>query len=73
MIKIDPFKILDNSHTHTSEIKISYITDNPNIKVVSAFILGKGLVILWEGTAYDEIGQWTDVDVTNKLHELFPN
>jgi hypothetical protein len=28
-------------------------------------------ITLWEGSAYDAIGQWTDTDVTNRLNELY--
>ena len=28
-------------------------------------------VTLWEGDAYDAIGQFTDIDVTNRLIEIF--
>lgn len=28
-------------------------------------------VVLWEGDAYDAIGQWTDTDVQNRLNALY--
>ena len=28
-------------------------------------------IILWEGNAYDTIGQWTDTDVQSRLNELY--
>lgn len=28
-------------------------------------------IVLWEGAAYDSIGQWTDTQVTARLTELY--
>jgi len=41
---------------------------NKKVAVVTAEL---GYIILWEGTAYDSIGQWTDTDVENKLRTLY--
>jgi hypothetical protein len=30
-----------------------------------------GSVVLWEGDAYDAIGQWTDLDVTARIKEIY--
>jgi hypothetical protein len=30
-------------------------------------------IVLWEGDAYDTIGQWTDVDVQNKIKNFIHN
>lgn len=53
-------------------IEITSILDNPTKKTVTAFIVGKPYnVILWEGAAYDAIGQWTDIDVRARIIVLF--
>jgi hypothetical protein len=53
-----------------SEITITEITDNPETKSVRAFTQELGVFDLWEGEAYDAIGQWTDADVVAKIKEL---
>ena len=53
-------------------IEIVSIMDNPTKKTVTAYIVGKPYnVILWEGAAYDNIGQWTDADVQARIIQLF--
>jgi hypothetical protein len=53
-----------------SKIEVRNITDDSvGKKVVATTSLGK--VVLWEGAAYDAIGQWTDTDVHNRLVELY--
>lgn len=53
-------------------VEIVSIMDNPTKKTVTAYIVDKPYnVILWEGSAYDLIGQWSDADVKNKIIELF--
>jgi len=54
-----------------SKITILQIADLPNRKIVRAHTRELGVVILWEGTNYDTIGQWTDTDVINRLNELY--
>jgi hypothetical protein len=53
-----------------SKIEVKNIVDDSVAKkVIANTSLGK--IILWEGAAYDAIGQWTDADVHNKLVELY--
>ena len=54
-----------------SEITVIEMVDNPENKTVTAFIQELGPVTIWEGAAYDAIGQWTDEDVINKINELY--
>lgn len=52
-------------------IEIDHIVDNYAQKKVTAFtksVLGQ--VVLWEGEAYDTIGQWTDDDVKQRLLQI---
>lgn len=53
-----------------SEITVLEVVDNPERKTVRAFTQELGIFNLWEGDAYDAIGQWTDADVVAKITEL---
>ena len=54
------------------KIEILSITDSSVDKKVTAEIKGiLGTVVLWEGAAYDAIGQWTDTEVINRIKELY--
>lgn len=72
MITIPRFKLPKRTPRPTT-VTLDYTIDNPNKKILYAHTLEVGRIILWEGAAYDAIGQWTDNDVTNKLKELYPN
>lgn len=53
-------------------LTVERVVDLPSKKVVKCFVKElKEAVILWEGEAYDQIGQWTDSDVQSKLTELY--
>lgn len=55
-----------------SKLEILKIEDNSNDKTVTVYLKNPNKsVILWEGKAYDEIGQWTDNDVSDRLKEIF--
>jgi len=54
-----------------SKITINEVVDNSERKIVLAYTLELGVITLWEGDAYDAIGQWTDTDVINKINELY--
>jgi hypothetical protein len=53
-----------------NEVTIQEITDNPERKIVKAFTRELGQLVLWEGDAYDTIGQWTDSDVIARINVL---
>lgn len=53
------------------QITIFSIQDFPSRKLVQANTREIGVVVLWEGEAYDTIGQWTDADVINRINELY--
>lgn len=61
----------EKSKTVTT-LTVSRIVDLPKKKMVRAFIeeLDEP-VVLWEGAAYDSIGQWTDLNVEARLAELY--
>lgn len=56
----------------TNTLTLTNALDMWSSKRVEVFIqeLGKS-VLLWSGTDYDNIGQWTDADVNTKVLELF--
>lgn len=55
-----------------TELTIERYVDNPGLKVVRVFIKEvHEPIILWEGVAYDNIGQWTDEDANKRLQELY--
>jgi hypothetical protein len=54
-----------------NEISINRMVDLPQQKKVLVFTNELGQVVLWEGTTYDAIGQWTDQDVIARLNELY--
>ena len=71
-LEIPVVKTIVEKQTITlTEINITRIVDRPNDKIVRAFIreLFEPL-ILWEGAEYDTAGQWTDVDVQNRIITL---
>ena len=52
-------------------LNIMSITDLPDRKTVYAITTDRINITLWEGEAYDAIGQWTDADVINRIQELY--
>lgn len=76
-MKIDlknPKKVVlqEEKSKEITSLTITRLVDLPKKKVVRAFVEElDGPVVLWEGAAYDAIGQWTDADVQNRLTELY--
>jgi len=64
-------KTIPAYESKTNKITILSVMDNPSTKTVTAKTLEFGSVILWQGAAYDAIGQWTDTDVQNRLIALY--
>lgn len=63
---ISPEKI-----TTINSIEVTNMLDDPINKKVLASTKEVGAIILWEGAAYDAIGQWTDTDVQNRILEMY--
>ncbi len=65
--------VLMERRTKTIEkVTVRSIVDFPSQKRVVAQIKEIGdPVVLWDGDAYDAIGQWTDTDVQNRLNEIY--
>ena len=61
----------EKSKTVTT-LTVNRIVDLPKKKIVRAFVeeLDEP-VVLWEGAAYDAVGQWTDANVEARLTELY--
>jgi hypothetical protein len=54
----------------TNQITIVKEVDNPVEKTVKVYT-DKGIVYtLWSGQTYDSIGQWTDVEVIERLRQI---
>ena len=66
------FVTQEEKSKNVSTLTVARIVDLPKKKVVRAFIeeLDEP-VVLWEGAAYDAIGQWTDANVEARLTELY--
>ena len=57
-----------------SKIIISHIVDDYSRKKIIAHTRSfLGTVVLWEGEEYDSVGQWTDLDVKNRIIEIVEN
>jgi hypothetical protein len=55
-----------------STLTVQRVVDLPAKKVVRVFVQELDEpVVLWEGAAYEAIGQWTDADVESRLTELY--
>jgi hypothetical protein len=53
-------------------LTVERVVDMPSEKKVFAFIVElMDRVELWSGDSYDEIGQWTDTDVINRIKEIY--
>jgi hypothetical protein len=53
------------------QLEVNYFVDSPSEKIVEAYIKSIGRVVLWEGDAYDAIGDWTNTDVSNRIKEIY--
>jgi hypothetical protein len=55
-----------------NELTVKRLVDFPEKKKVVAFIKEvNNPVVLWEGVAYDTIGDWTSANVSERLTELY--
>jgi hypothetical protein len=58
----------------TNEFSIQEIFENPTMKKVSVRVAltthNVNFLTVWEGDAYDQIGQWTDTDLINAVTQL---
>ena len=55
-----------------STLTVIRVVDLPKKKMVRAFVEEiDGPITLWEGDAYDAIGQWTDTDVQTRLTQIY--
>lgn len=56
-----------------SSITVMRFTDFPIEKKVIAYCADLiGEIVLWEGEAYDTIGDWTNQDAIDRIKELYP-
>lgn len=64
-------KTITNTIT-ANTITIMSIIDSPVRKTIEAQTIGyPSRILLWSGSTYDTIGQWTDSDVINRIHQIY--
>lgn len=56
---------------YISDVTVTGMYDDPINKRVTVNTENQGRLILWEGNEYDNIGQWTDQDVIDRINEMF--
>jgi len=54
-----------------SEINIMYMIDNPMEKKLTVVTKELGQVVVFEGQSYIDAGQWTDLDVIDRLLVIY--
>lgn len=66
--------IQEEKSKEITTLTINRVVDLPKQKIVRCFCeeLDEP-VILWEGEAYDQAGQWSDDDVQKRLTDLYNN
>jgi hypothetical protein len=73
-ISLDNPKVVREIPAYTltiSDINVEYFVDSPSEKIVEAYLENLGMIILWQGEAYDAIGDWTNADVEARIKELY--
>lgn len=69
-----PKKVIlqEEKSKNISSLTVVRVVDLPKQKMVRCFCEElDDAIVLWEGAAYDAIGQWTDTDVLNRITELY--
>ena len=65
-------KALGNKEVEIDKIEIHELVDSPISKTVTAICRNHPVRIkLWEGAAYDAIGDWTNQNVIDRVLELY--
>lgn len=65
-------KALGNREVEVDKIEIFEIIDNPLRKTVMAICRNHPVrIMLWEGPAYDAIGEWTTQNVIDRVLEIY--
>ena len=54
-----------------SEINVMYMIDNPMEKKLTVVTKELGQVVVFEGQSYIDAGQWTDLDVIDRLLVIY--
>ena len=55
-----------------TKLTVARVVDLPKQKVVRCFCEElEEAIVLWEGAAYDSIGQWSDADVQARIAEIY--
>jgi hypothetical protein len=65
-------KIIESGEVKViQELNITRLIDMIDHKKVIALTKELITITLWEGAAYDSIGQWTDKDVSDRIKSLY--
>lgn len=65
-------KALGNQEVEIDKIEIHEFIDSPIRKTVTAICRNHPVrILLWEGDAYDAIGDWTNADVEFRVKEIY--
>ena len=76
-VVLRPQNIIPEISENLPSMEVIEMIDNPVTKKVIITVKGTGTsrytkrLTLWEGAAYDTIGQWTDTDVINRIKEIY--
>lgn len=62
--------VIKTPETTTTTVELRNITDNINTKTVIAHTVEFGRIVLWEGSAYDSIGDWTQEQAEDRIVEI---
>jgi hypothetical protein len=65
--------VVTEKKVSVDKFTINELIDIPSKKMVIAKTSQVGQIILWRDADYDTIGQWTDTDVVNRIHQLYGN
>lgn len=64
------YTVIQENKITLTEVNVLKMMDLPKDKMVIVMTREAGDHVLWKDEEYDQIGQWTDQDVANKLTEI---
>jgi hypothetical protein len=64
--------LVEEKKVTLTKLTIQRMVDLPNQKKVVCFVKEIPTpIVLWEGATYDSIGQWTDVNVIDRIKQIY--
>lgn len=67
----DPMPEIQIQDLVLAGVYVDHFIDSPCYKTVDVYTRQYGKITLWEGAAYDAIGDWTNADAENRIIEIF--